>query len=401
VIGSAVGGVRFLQIGLPDPVVATVPAAESPIRALAAGRPGPGAPLYLFSVSETGTLAAHTLGPDLSPSPLWESRASAAGAGAIASGSAGLLGVPDLSGGMSLLVGWRDGTIEWRDPDGSLRSGWPVRTPAPLAGSPFVADLDRDGELETFAADRDGTIHSWTFNGREDIGHPRSIWSEDETVRDPLGTAPRVFDVDGNGSADLVIHRPDGFLLALDGEYRSLPGWPLSSGSPAIHGPEFVQAEGQEPRLLVGNLDGITDAGIIVESVSAYRTPGASIEGTGFFPMPGLGPERTRIYPLRWVPEPQSAPAGLSELRLYPNPLRGDLVSVRVVVGEPASVRLDAYDLAGKRVAGTELALHGGSGGNQLAWNLSSLASGLYHVRARIQGDGWTEERFERLAVVR
>lgn len=402
VVGSADGAVRFLRIGEPDPVVATVPGGASAIRALAAGRTEPGGPLYLFSVTETGTLAAGTLTPELTYSELWSARPSAASESAIASGSAGLLGVPDSSGAVSLLVSWRDGTVEWRDPEGAVGSGWPVRASAPLAGSALVADLDRDGELETFAADRAGTIHSWTFNGREDIGYPRSIWSEDQTVRDPLNTSPRIFDVDGDGNADLLVHRPDGFLVAVDEEFRSLPGWPLSSGSPAIHGPEWFPASRDEPaRLLVGNLDGITDAGIIVELVSAYRAPGATIEGAGFFPAPGLGPERTKIYPLRWLPAPQSAPAGLSELRFYPNPVRGDLVSIRVVVGETASVQLEAYDLAGKRVAGTELALHGGSGGNQLAWNLSSLASGLYHVRARIHGDGWTEERFERLAVVR
>jgi hypothetical protein len=117
--------------------------------------------------------------------------------------------------------------------------------------------------------------------------------------------------------------------------------------------------------------------------------------------MPGLGPARSKVYPQRWLPVAQGAPSGLSELRLYPNPVRGDLVNIRVVVGEPAMVELEAYDLSGHRVAGIELAAHAGNQGNQLAWNLSSLSSGLYHIRARIDGGGWLEERFERLAVVR
>lgn len=401
VVGSADGGVRLLQVG-PEPVATTIPGAGEAIRALAVGRASPEAPFALFSADQSGRLAGGTLTSDLLYSELWPPRASAAGAASIASGNAGLLAVPDSTGALSLLVGWRDGTVEWRNADGSTRSGWPVKAPAPLAGSPLVADLDRDGELETFAADRSGAIHSWAANGHEDFGYPRSIWSEDHLVRDPLRTAPRIFDVDGDGEANLLVHRPDGFLFAWDHEHRPIAGWPLASGAPAIHGPEWVPASGDEPpRLLVGNLDGVTATGVVVEQVSAYRVPDATIEGTGFFPMPGLGPERSRVYPLRWLPGPQRAPSGLSELIFYPNPVRGDLVTIRVVVGEAASVSLDAYDLAGKRVAGTELALHGGSGGNQLAWNISSLASGLYHVRARIRGDGWSEERFERLAVVR
>ncbi|MCA9728294.1 MAG: T9SS type A sorting domain-containing protein, partial [Candidatus Eisenbacteria bacterium] len=400
-VGCADGRIRSLRVAPGDPIDLDFAVGDGAVVALAAGRSRAGDPIAVFGATDRGALAAGTLGTDGAYHSTWSARSVANGA-AIASGCAGLLAVPFEDGRLSLLVGWRSGTLEWHEPDGAIREGWPVDVGGTIAGSPLVADLDRDGELETLAADVDGMIRAFTQNGQVDFGFPLSIWSEDQVSRAPLRTGPRVLDIDGNGEADLVIHRPDGFLLALGPDLEARPGWPLAVGGLAFHGPEFAPAMGDEPpRLLCGNYDTTLRSGVVLELVSAWRAPGASGEGPGFFPTLALGPDRGRIYPQRWMPLPQAAPEGLSELQFYPNPIHGDLVHLRVVVDQSATVLLDAYDLSGQRVARTELTAQPGEQGNQLVWDVSSLASGLYHVRARVETGSWREERFERLAVVR
>jgi hypothetical protein len=109
------------------------------------------------------------------------------------------------------------------------------------------------------------------------------------------------------------------------------------------------------------------------------------------------------VYPAAWVPQPLIPDLPLDEksVRIYPNPLRGGDLTVHFVLGRPARVRLEAFDLSGRRMASLEAPGVAGAGGNQVIWHLASLAPGLYHIRLRIDGEGFQREFFDKLAVVR
>ena len=115
--------------------------------------------------------------------------------------------------------------------------------------------------------------------------------------------------------------------------------------------------------------------------------------------MIGVDTSRSRVYRTAWLPEAVAAEADLADLRLYPNPVRGKDVTVRFVVDEPTELDLEAFDLDGRSVARTTLYGEPGAAGNQIRWDLSALASGLYHVRVRAPELGF--ERFERIAIIR
>ncbi len=310
----------------------------------------------------------------------------------------------ELDGGRHLF-GWDDGMIEWRNHDGDLLPGWPIRTGGQIVGTPIVSDLDQDGVLETIAVERGGLVHAFGWNGLEEPGWPHSVWSEDERAFD-LTASPRALDVNGDDVPELLIHRTDGILLAWNGEAKNVEGWPISIGSRALHGPDWSPPMGEYgPRLILGNAYGQTDEEVPrpIEAMSVLRVPEGQISGSGFFPYPAVDLERSHVYPAAWIPTPAAAPEGFaaSSLNLYPNPLRGDELAISFVVGSPAEVELTAFDLSGRQVAHLAARAEPGASGTRLAWNWGRVPPGLYHVRFQLRGDGLNSEIFRKVAVVR
>jgi hypothetical protein len=313
-----------------------------------------------------------------------------------------ILAVPDVADRLDTIVVWDNGTVDRFDVSGERVPGWPYLLGGTPAADAIVADIDRDGALETIVVTREGRIHSIAGNGMSLVGWPRSAWSVDETPYLDQLTGPRALDLDFDGFPELMLHRGDGLLFAWDSEGDDVAGFPLSFGGPGLHGPHFfpgVRIPTTTPRLVVGNLEGFSDEGLSIESLSTVRTRTVIAEGPGFFPVAGVDISRTRVYPSAWRPVAVGTDVDLADLRLYPNPLRGDALTVRFVVGESTTLDLEAFDLDGKSVARTTMRGEAGAAGNQIGWNLADLASGLYHVRIRAQDLGF--ERFERIAIVR
>ena len=354
----------------------------------------------VFWASTGGRVGLNRYSSDGSFTDVWSKESTLSG-GATATRARSVVALEQAGQLSAFFVAWEDGTMEWRGASGELRSGWPIRTERTLVGEPIVVDFDRDGSLEVIAIDEDGLMSSWNENGAREIDWPRSAWSEDELpVLQRVG--PRVMDVDGDGEAELVLLRGDGFVYAWEADGEVVAGWPLSFGTPGLHGPLPVPAgDGYEARLAVGNLEGVTSDGVTIETVSMARIPELQAEGVGYFAYDGFNPARTRVIPSDFQPGSVDAIAGVSELRMYPNPVRGDRLSLHTVLGSEAKVRVDAFDLAGDLVSTDEWSGRSGADGNVFEWDISGISSGLYHVRVRIEGDGIDFERFEKIAVVR
>ena len=363
----------------------------SAIRAIGAGSPVPGGPETAFWASEDGYVGAFALGGDGTG---W-SRQAAPGASPVS-----ILAVPGEDDRLDTIVVWDTGAVDRFDVSGERVPGWPYLLGETPVADAIVADIDRDGSLETIVVTREGRIHSIAGNGVALVGWPRSAWSPDETPYLDQIAGPRAIDLTFDGFPELLLHRGDGFLFAWDAEGNQIPGYPLSFGGPGLHGPQILPGTfTTTARLIVGNLEGVSDQGYSIESLSAVRARTLLTEGPGFFPVAGVDISRSRVYPSAWRPEPVGTDVDLADLRLYPNPLRGDALTVRFVVGEATTLDLEAFDLDGRSVAHTTLQGEPGAAGNQIRWDLAGLASGLYHVRIRAQDLGF--ERFERIAIVR
>ncbi|MBK8231368.1 MAG: hypothetical protein IPK72_12420 [Candidatus Eisenbacteria bacterium] len=371
------------------------------------GRPAPAEARQVQWMAADGSVGGFTVGNGDAVSLPWSADR---GTNALAGGDSGAptpaghlfvdLGGSD--GGLHLFA-WSDGQIEWRGADGRLLSGWPVRLHVELVGTPIVSDLDQDGVLETFVLERGWLVHCYGWDGLEQEGWPHSVWTEDERPFE-VTSGLRAFDVNGDGAPELLQHRTDGILIAWNAQARNVAGWPISVGSRAMHGPDWVPATDlYGPRLLLGNAYGRTSDDRPVEALSILRLPDGGRSGLGFFPYPAVDLERSHVYPRDWVPTPKSTAGDLVDgsLNLYPNPLTGDALQIAFALGRPGTAELTAWDLSGKEMGSMRARAEAGQDGNRLSWDWSRFAPGLYHVRFRVHGDGFDREFFRKVAVVR
>jgi len=407
-VGCADGWIRALAPGLVSTVRARFRAGDEAVRSLGAGMlhaEGHETDLTLFWILDDGACGALRWSGRAGDAaePLFQA-ASASPDGGPASTEAWVLAAPSGPGGEErFLFAQGNGALEWRRTDGGLLPGWPARLPVGLAGGPILCDADADGALETVALDRGGRLHVLGEDGVPEFRWPKLLWSEDYVDPPEQECGPRALDVTGDGVPEILVNRADGFLLALDGRGEDVPGWPLSLGMPGRAGPEYLPGGGGfAPRLALANTYWQDLQGQDQTAFSVVRTL-ARGDSTGSFAVAGVDAGRSRVYPKVRLPGPAPAPAeGAREsFRLYPNPVRGDAVTVRVVLDRPARLFLQAFDLAGHEAARFEADGQPGAGGNHLLWDLSALAPGLYQVRARLRGAGLEEEVFQKLAIVR
>ncbi len=95
------------------------------------------------------------------------------------------------------------------------------------------------------------------------------------------------------------------------------------------------------------------------------------------------------LYAPSTAVEPAGQPVRTFELEVYPTPSAGD-VTISVTTGPPSRIRIEAFDLLGRRV--TTIADRVVPGGvERLSWSTDGLPGGMYWLR--IEGDGKSEVR--------
>jgi hypothetical protein len=93
------------------------------------------------------------------------------------------------------------------------------------------------------------------------------------------------------------------------------------------------------------------------------------------------------------VPEGRSRPAPLVLAPPSPNPLpAGSALSIRFRLSETGTVRLDLFDIRGRRVAGMEPVSLGDAGEHVFTWSPPVLPSGVYSLRV-VDGRGTAAAR--------
>jgi hypothetical protein len=97
--------------------------------------------------------------------------------------------------------------------------GFPFTAAGSLAGSPCIADLDRDGHCEVIVATTEGHVYLLARDGEIPPGWPIEI-------DDGFYAPPSVGDLDGDGTGEIILGGVSGWLYAwrMDGSW--VPGWP-------------------------------------------------------------------------------------------------------------------------------------------------------------------------------
>jgi hypothetical protein len=285
-----------------------------------------------------------------------------------------LLGDIDRSsdGGLEVVAVGSDGEIHVWSSAGEELPGWPVRLKKPVGGRPGLGDIDGDGYLELAVPSGSTDIVGLKFNGTSLENWPLVLDPGDSTRS--INCSPMIGDLDDDGYVDVLVGGPGGGVGCWDGRSgEMLSGWPLSSDP--VKGSSWIgDVEGDgEPELVVAGGSG---------RVACYRLPYDLSPRSFVWPTEAGCAAGTACYPDSLMPDaPGTSPGLLADDKTYcyPNPAKQGVMTVRVPLEEPAELEVEIFDVAGQRIE--RRVVEGSATVNEIVWDTSNVASGLYIVR--------------------
>lgn len=129
----------------------------------------------------------------------------------------------DVSGGqLEVIMGTSAGSLFVFNQDGSVRTGWPVSQNT-IHGQITAADLAGDGVVKIITIDTSANVICYNKEGTK-------LW--ESVISGTSSPGSRLYDVDKDGTADIIITTDDGYIYALNGVSGTvLPDWPVSVGA--------------------------------------------------------------------------------------------------------------------------------------------------------------------------
>ena len=300
----------------------------------------------------------------------------------------------DRDGDDDIAVVTAGGTVSILNADGPVHDSAPV--PGGAASSPVLGDLDGDGFVEVLFG---GTGRLWgmRFNGVLQTDTPLSFPLKDETG--PIEAPPVLADLDGDGSMDILAGSTGGLVYGLRSSGESLPGFPLAAVGAIRTSPLVEDLDGDGTLELVA----FTDNGAMhlwhLESVDPSFTGNRVIWG-----QQGGGPGnagRLLQNPQADPPDTQSTLLPPDRAYCYPNPIRNASARIRFYLGDAAQIDVTILNAIGEIVDRLSLAEPVARTDNEIPWDTSDYASGLYICRIEAIADGRSEVRFVKAAVIK
>jgi len=313
------------------------------------------------------------------------------------------LGDFDLDGDVEVVVPTEDGSLYLLQGDGSDFAGtWPfVSSTGSRLSSAAIADCLGTGEPEIAVAAFEWTVHLLYHTGSQQPGYPV------ETASWFIHGAPVMGYLDDYHSSDVIIGARGYRGWGWDNFGYLVPGWPKW----------FDDHVYQPPALGDLDLDGSTEivflslGQLIIVDVNQVVTPARQS-----WPMYGYDPQRTGCADcdedITTAVDSGSdeESGGIEATRVSfaapsPNPLAGGGTTFSFALPGRAQVRLEVYDIRGRRVA-TVTREEATAGPHLIAWEGRDdtgrpLASGQYLARLTARGPGIDKTLLRKLTVLR
>ena len=289
------------------------------------------------------------------------------------------------------------------EPDGGTRticgmSGTAISAPA-------LSDLDGDGVMETVVRD-DRSLYLLTGFGSPVVQWPKEI---PERLLEAEGTGgspatPLIGDLDGDGACDLLF-RIGGDLYGYSYGGRVMEGWPLAGEGTGHATPVLANGGPNELYIYVsGSHTIISNEGAShISSIRRYSTAGAVPESGAwpFYRRDAYGSARLELRPATVTYE-----GALDEgsFICYPNPVRGNSVTIRITLYRPARVKVTLINLEGELVY-ESVRGHAWPEGSGVPFEeripLAGMAGGVYICRLEVDGGDWRWRGIRKIAVTR
>ena len=285
------------------------------------------------------------------------------------------------------------------------RNGFSLRELAGSAASPPVlSDLDGDGVLETALRD-DRHLYLLTGFGLPIVEWPRDI-PEHLLEREEEGgyASPLIGDLDGDGLSDLLF-RIGGDIHGYSCGGDPLEGWPLAGEGAGHSSPALTERNPEGLLLFVCGTHRVIEGGgsAYLSSVRRYAIAGGVMpEGDWpFYRLDERGSARQDVLPSTVA---YSGNLDESTFICYPNPVRGDFFTIRIVLFQPAEVKVTLFNLEGERIYEARRS-HQWPDGSGVPFeeriSTGEIAGGVYICRLEVEGGSWRWRGFKKIAVTR
>ncbi|MBN2103486.1 T9SS type A sorting domain-containing protein [bacterium] len=250
-----------------------------------------------------------------------------------------------------------------------------------------IADIDQDGFPEAMHATDSGQIVAFHYRGVIANGFPAPYLERDRTSDPPL-----IADINGDDQPELIVPDSEGNIEVFTGQGNLLTDFTLSTGNPSLVSVDDVDLDGDLEILAVSS-EGMLYVWDMDSPYSGAHVP---------WGYAAHDPGRTGLCPAAFVPEQPNTsnwmPGNLAYN--YPNPNEENFTVIRYRLEKSADVKITIYDLSGEKVeafSGPGLA----QADNEVRWDLSGVASGVYICHIRAEGESGTEETTFKIGVVK
>lgn len=305
------------------------------------------------------------------------------------------IGDLDRDGDDDIAVVSTDGILSILDANGLAFASDPV--PGGAHSPPVVADLDRDGFIEVLFGGN-GKLYLYRFNAILQTEGALAFPIKDDAG--PIEAPPILADINNDASPDIFVGTRGGLLYGLTAEGHPLPGFPLLLPGPILSSPLIDDLDNDGTlELIIYTADGSAQL-FHLETIDPSYTGNKITWGQ-------LGGGPGNAGKLLQQPGETATPTDTSLLPaarayLYPNPVRnGDRARIRFFLLEPAEISMSIYNPLGERVADLTHDNPMPNTDNEIAWDVTDYASGLYICRLQASNSTRTEVRFIKAAIIK
>lgn len=257
-----------------------------------------------------------------------------------------------------------------------------------LTGQFVLSDMDENNVLDIVYNQYDG-IYAHSIEGYPIGGFPIK---PNFTLGDSLIGTPLILDANNDGILDIICATKKGQILVNSVKDEPIPEYQLSTGGSLSISPLVMQLDLDEELELMA----VTDSG----NVYAWQLQAPYNSENNIWLQANY--DATNHVLINTFMEYQRISNALMPAKKvfnYPNPNEGDITKIRYYLNETATVKIKIFDAAGDMV--DEFAGPGfGQTDNEIPWNVSDVASGVYLCQVEAKSQSKTESRLIKIMVI-